>query len=237
MAKRHSCTHCTVRSNALCRALSAQRLADLNRHSHRRRYPPGQLLTGFDAVQAWFAIIVSGVIKLTKSLPDGRQQIVALLFPSDFVGRPFGPSDSHAAETATAVELCCFSRQHFEALMHDQSELKQQFLERTLDELELARDWMLRLGRGTAQEKLAAFILLMWRRMCVPKCAFCARPQGQQFDLPLTRSEIGDYLGLRIETVSRQLKALQAAGAIETWRGRTISVRDAQVLERLTNGE
>ena len=237
MAKRHSCTHCTVRSNALCRALSAQRLADLNRHSHQKRYPPGQLLAGFDAAQDWFAIIVSGVIKLTKSLPDGRQQIVALLFPSDSLGCPFGPSGSHTAETATAVELCCFSRQYFEVLMHDQPELKQQFLERTLDELERARDWMLRLGRGTAQEKLAAFMLLMWRRMCVPECAFCARPQAQQFDLPLTRSEMGDYLGLRIETVSRQLKALQAAGAIETERGRTISVRDAQVLERLTNRE
>jgi CRP/FNR family transcriptional regulator len=191
-------------------------------------------MAGTTPDQDWFAIVVSGVIKLTKSLPDGRQQIVALLFPSDFLGRPFGPASSYIAETATAVELCCFSRQYFEGLMHSQSELTQLFLERTLDELELARDWLLRLGRSTAQEKIAAFILLMWRRILGPECAFCARPQAPQFELPLSRSEIGDYLGLRIETVGRQLKALEAAGAIETGPGRAISVKDVQALERLT---
>jgi CRP/FNR family transcriptional regulator len=217
--------------------LSAQHLAELNRHSYRKRYPPGQLVAGINPVEDWFAIIVSGVIKLTKGLPDGRQQIVAVLFPSDFLGRPFGPGSPHAAETATAVELCCFSRQYFEGLMHDQIELKQLFLERTLDELEAARDWMLRLGRSTAQEKLAAFILLILRRMRAPQCPSCAREQAQKFDLPLSRSEMADYLGLRIETVSRQLKILQAAGAIETGRGRGIAVRDVQTLERLANSE
>jgi CRP/FNR family transcriptional regulator len=213
--------------------LPARQLDELNRHSHRKRYAPGQLIAGITPEQDWFAIVVSGAIKLTKSLPDGRQQIVALLLPSDFLGRPFGPASSYTAETATAVELCCFSCKHFEGLMQDQAELKQLFLERTLDELELARDWILRLGRSTAREKLAAFVLLMWRRIRAPECASCAQPQAQQFDLPLSRSEIGDYLGLRIETVSRQLKALESAGAIETGPGRTISVKDVEALERL----
>jgi CRP/FNR family transcriptional regulator len=234
MAKRPSCADCIVRSNALCHVLPASHLAELNHHSYRKRYPPGQLIAGISPHQDWFAIVVSGAIKLTKSLPDGRQQIVALLFPSDFLGRPFGPTSPHTAETATAVELCCFSRKHFEGLMREQGELKQLFLERTLDELELARDWILRLGRSTAQEKLAAFILLMWRRIRAPECASCARPQAQQFALPLSRSEIADYLGLRIETVSRQLNALEAVGAIEIGPGRNISVKDVQALERLT---
>jgi CRP/FNR family transcriptional regulator len=223
-----------VRSSALCRALSAQHLTELNHHSYRKRYPPGQLIAGMTPDHDWFAIVVSGAIKLTKSLPDGRQQIVALLFPSDFLGRPFGPASWHTAEAAMAVELCCFSRHYFERLMQDQAGLKQLFLERTLEELELARDWILRLGRSTAREKLAAFILLMWRRIRAPGCEPCARLQAQPFDLPLSRSEIGDYLGLRIETVSRQLKALEAAGAIETGPGRGISVKDEQALERLT---
>jgi len=224
-----------VRSSALCGALSAHHLGQLNHHSYRKRYPAGQLIAGTAPDQDWFAIVVSGAIKLTKSLPDGRQQIVALLFPSDFLGRPFGPASWHTAEAATAVELCCFSRQYFESLMQDQAALKQLFLERTLDELEVARDWILRLGRSTAREKLAAFILLIWRRVRAPECASCARPQAQPFDLPLSRSEIGDYLGLRIETVSRQLKALEAAGAIATGPGRVISVKDVQALERLTS--
>jgi CRP/FNR family transcriptional regulator len=118
--------------------------------------------------------------------------------------------------------------------MRDQAGLKQLFLERTLDELGVARDWILRLGRSTARERLAAFIMLMWRRIRAPGCETCARPETQPFDLPLSRSEIGDYLGLRIETVSRQLKVLEAAGAIATGPGRIISVKDVQALERLT---
>jgi len=234
MAKRPSCADCIVRSSALCSVLPARQLAELNRHSYRKRYRPGQLIAGITPNQDWFAIIVSGAIKLTKSLPDGRQQIIALLLPSDFLGRPFGSAGSYTVETATAVELCCFSRKHFEGLMQDQPELKQLFLERTLDELELARDWMLRLGRSTANEKLAAFILLMWRRIRALECASRAGSPAQQFDLPLSRSEIADYLGLRIETVSRQLMALEAAGAIETGPGRTILVKNVQALERLT---
>ena len=223
-----------VRSSALCGALSPHH-PELNRSAFRKRYPPGQSIAGTTPDQGWFAIVVSGAIKLTKSLPDGRQQIVALLFPSDFLGRPFGPVSWQTAEAATAVELCCFSRQYFESLMQDQAALKQLFLERTLDELEVARDWILRLGRSTAREKLAAFILLIWRRVRAPECASCARPQAQPFDLPLSRSEIGDYLGLRIETVNRQPKALEAAGAIATGPGRVISVKDVQALERLTS--
>jgi CRP/FNR family transcriptional regulator, anaerobic regulatory protein len=136
----------------LCRVLPPKQLAELNPLSYRRRYTAGQLI---DPAEDWFGTVLSGVIKLMKSLPDGRQQIVALLFPSDFLGRPFGTASRYAAETATAVELCCFGRQSFEKLMHDQVGLKQLFLERTLDELDVARDWMFLLGRSSAQEKVS----------------------------------------------------------------------------------
>jgi len=217
----------------LCRVFAPNDLVELNHHSYRKRYPPGQLIAGVTPNQDCFAIVVSGVIKLIKALSDGRQQIVALLFPSDFLGRPFGPAGPHAAEAATTVELCCFSRPYFERLMHDRPELKQLFLERTLDELESARDWMLRLARSNAQEKLAALILMIWQRTRARESASSARHRAQQFDLPLSRGEIADYLGLRIETVSRQFKVLQTAGVIEIGQGRTISVRDIQALERL----
>lgn len=216
----------------MCRALTAQQLARLNRVSYRKQYPPGQLIAGIDVTEHWCATILSGVIKLTKSLPDGRQQIVGLLFQSDFLGRPFRVASPYAAETATAVQLCCFSRQHFEELLHEQVELKQLFLERALDEVDAARDWMLLLGRKNAQEKVAAFILSMLRRMR-PAEGLCVESQQRQFDLPVSRTDMADYLGLRIETVSRQLKRLQTSGLIETGLGRAITVRDVQALERM----
>jgi CRP/FNR family transcriptional regulator len=229
MRRRNSCLDCAVRNSALCRALSPLRLAELK--SYRRRYPPGQIVPEGHAPEDRFAIILAGVIKLTKSLPDGRHQIVALLFPSDFLGRPFGAGGQGTAETATDVELCCFNQCTFEQLLREEPALKQLFLERTLDDVEVARDWMLLLGQKRARERVAAFILLMLRRMRGADCASCAGVQEQQFDLPLSTTEIGDFLGLRMETVSRQLKLLRDAGVIEI-RHRTIAVRDIRALEQ-----
>jgi Crp-like helix-turn-helix domain len=100
-------------------------------------------------------------------------------------------------------------------------------------QLDAARDWMFLLGRNNAQEKVAAFILHIWRRKSAADGdARCAMHQ-QQIDLPLSRSETAEYLGLRIETVSRQLQALRTAGIIETPHGRTMKVRDVRALERI----
>jgi CRP/FNR family transcriptional regulator, anaerobic regulatory protein len=233
MGRRNTCAECAVRSSALCRALSSDQLAAFNRLAHRKRFPAGQLISGIDT-EDWFANVLSGVIKLTKTMPDGRQQIVELLFPSDFLGRPFRASGDYAAEAATEVELCCFSRQHFESLLHQWPDLKQLFLERTLDAVDAAREWMLLLGRKSAEEKVAALILLVLRRMRVPGCDAAARTPMAQFDLPVSRTEMADYLGLRIETVSRQLAHLRNAGVIDTAKGRTIIVRDVAALERMT---
>ena len=84
-----ACSVCAVRETALCRVLDTQQLARLNRRSYRRLYPAGQLIAGVTAAEDWCATVLSGVIKLSKTLSDGRQQIVALLFPGDFLGRPF----------------------------------------------------------------------------------------------------------------------------------------------------
>ena len=122
-----ACSACAVRDTAICRVLNTQQLARLNRRSYRRLYPAGQLIAGVAASEDWCATVLSGVIKLSKTLSDGRQQIVALLFPGDFLGRPFRASFPYTAETATEVQLCCYGRAYFEGYMQEQSDLKQSF--------------------------------------------------------------------------------------------------------------
>jgi hypothetical protein len=78
MRRRNSCLDCVVRSSALCHVLSAAQLANLNRLSYRKRYPPGRVIAGVNPAEDSFVAILSGVIKLGRSLPDVRQQIVAL---------------------------------------------------------------------------------------------------------------------------------------------------------------
>ena len=194
-------------------------------------YPAGQLIAGVAASEEWCATVLSGVIKLSKTLSDGRQQIVALLFPGDFLGRPYRADFPYAAETATEVQLCCYGRSYFEAFMQEQSDLKQIFLERTLDTVDAARDWMLLLGRKNAREKVAALLLTILRRTS-SACTDCAPGSCQQLIMPLTRTEMADYLGLRLETVSRQLKQLEMIGTIARLDPRRITVRDVAALAR-----
>jgi CRP/FNR family transcriptional regulator, anaerobic regulatory protein len=226
-----ACSACAVRETGLCRVLTPQQLTRLNRSSYRRGYLAGQLIAGVAASEDWCATVVSGVIKLCKTLSDGRQQIVALLFPGDFLGRPFRAQFPYTAETATEVQLCCYERAYFEGFMQEQSDLKQIFLERTLDAVDAARDWMLLLGRKTAQEKVAALLLMTLQRTSLP-CPGCEPGACHQLIMPLTRTEMADYLGLRLETVSRQLKHLEVMGTIKRLDPRHISVRDVAALAR-----
>ena len=187
--------------------------------------------------QDWLATVLTGVVKLSKTMADGRHQIVGLLFASDLLGRPFGSGSAFTAEAATAVELCCLDRHYFEDLMLKSVEMKQLFLERTLNEMDAAREWMLLLGRKTAEEKVASLILIMANRMHSAAADEPAQPRALHYDLPLSRTEMAEYLGLRVETVSRQLGRLRAGGVIETENGRTITVLDIGKLGRMAGHE
>jgi CRP/FNR family transcriptional regulator len=187
------------------------------------------LIAGVVASEDWCATVLCGVVKLSKTLSDGRQQIVSLLFPGDFLGRPYRAEFPYTAETATEVQLCCYGRMIFEGFLEEQANLKQMFLERTLDAVDAARDWMLLLGRKTARERVAALLLTILRRTS-PSCPDCARDAHGQLIMPLSRTEMADYLGLRLETVSRQLKQLEGLGIIKRIDTRRVAVRDVRML-------
>jgi CRP/FNR family transcriptional regulator, anaerobic regulatory protein len=227
MPRAKACLDCAVRDKALCQALSPEDLAKLNRLAYRKRYSAGQVISALSASEAWCANILAGVVKLTKSLPDGRQQIVGLLFPSDFLGRPFKTSSPYAAEAATDVSLC-YNRKHFEGLLAEQPGLKQLLLERTLDPVDASHEWML--DAKSAKERVAALLVRIARRLA-PDAGTVQPPLT--IELPLSRAEIADYLGLRLETVSRQLNRLEAAAVIKRFARRGIEICDARELERL----
>jgi CRP/FNR family transcriptional regulator, anaerobic regulatory protein len=233
MTKRPSCAFCAVRRGALCGTLTPEQLPRLNRVAFRRQYSAGQFIAGAGQQQDWFATVLSGVVKLTKTMADGRQQIVGLLFASDFLGRPFGSVGLYRAEAATNVELCCVERHYFEDMLSKAPAMERRLLERTLNEVDAARDWMLLLGRKTAQERVASLILLMTQRN--PSQGPGA--DALRFELPLSRTEMAEYLGLCVETVSRQIRRLRVADVIETDNGRMLHVRDVVRLGRLAGKE
>ncbi len=173
------------------------------------------------------ASVVSGVAALTQTLEDGRRQMVGLLLPSDFVGRPGREVARFDVTAVSPITLCCFRRKPFEHLLEETPHISQRLLEMALDELDAAREWMLLLGRKTAREKIASLISIIARRASI---AGEIRPEEVAVELPLTRDAMSDYLGLTLETVSRQISALRKDGIIVLEGNRRIIVPDMNAL-------
>lgn len=223
------CQSCEARHRGLCGALKPSQLVVLAKQSWKQQVETGSELVGDAEKVASYSNVLSGVIKLSKTLADGRQQIVGLQFAPDFLGRPFKAESALNAEAATEVSLCSFPKASIERMMKESPELEHRLLVQTLKELDEARDWMVTLGRKTASEKVASFLLLIARNIDPAGPA----PQKEVvFDLPLTRADIADFLGLTIETVSRQMTILRKDGVIAIENNRHVTVRDMERLGR-----
>ena len=221
------CKLCVVGSIGLCAVMSDEQRSRIGAIAHRKLFHADDVVLGEDEASDFCAIVVSGVAKRVRSLSNGRQQIVGLLFPSDILGRPFG-RNLNAIVAATDLQLCVFAKGAFEQLIKENPLLEHAFAEHVLRELDAAQDWMLVLGRKTAAEKIASFLLMAARRS--PSLSNAGSPVPR-FELPLSRSAIADYLGVRIETVSRQMTQLRRYGVIETDQGgRIVTVLDLQAL-------
>jgi CRP/FNR family transcriptional regulator, anaerobic regulatory protein len=226
------CATCAIRHKAICDALSASEIQDLNRLSRRKTVPAGQMILGEGEARTIFANIVSGVVKLTKTLDDGRQHIIGLLFASDFLGRAFRDDNPYFAEAATDVELCVFPTIGFERLLKEHPGLEHRLFQFTLTELDACQEWMLLLARKKAEERVASFLLMIAKRVPNLGCGEAGNPNEARFILPLSRTEISDCLGLTIETVSRQITRLKTKGVIELVNYREIVIPDVRRLQR-----
>lgn len=178
-----------------------------------------------------FCAIISGVVKLMKSLPNGNQQIVGLARAGDFLGRPFGGEARASAVAASEVKLCWFPRATIEGLVTESSPVKAWFYEHVADELEKAQEWIMLLGRMTAEQKMAAFLLSVMRDQRDVAPASAGAGPDIVIELPISRTEIADYLGLTIETVSRQIARLRDRKVITAGNSRTIFIHHPQALE------
>lgn len=222
------CASCEARHRGICGALEPEQLVSLAKSSSKHTAGVGAELVGDAERVESYSNVLSGVVKLTKTLSDGRQQIVGLQFAPDFLGRPFKTESAINAEAATDVGLCSFPKSAIERMIKASPELEHRLYQQTLRELDEARSWMATLGRKTAAEKIASFLLMIARHVDPT-----ADPDSEMaaFDLPLTRADIGDFLGLTIETVSRQFTKLRAEGVIQVENNRHITVPNLERLE------
>jgi len=220
-----SCNHCAVREKAICASLGSEDLAELNRLGRHVRLRRGQTLLWESDDSLLVGNVLAGMLKLSTITSDGREQIVGMVFPSDFIGRPFGGSSGHTVTALTDAKLCLFPRRGFDGFATCHRDVERALLRRTLDELDRARHWMLLLGRMSATEKVASLLVEMTERF--------GGNGGAEIVLPLTRQQMGDLLGLALETVSRVMTRLKDAGAIALPGGRRLVVTNLFALTRI----
>jgi CRP-like cAMP-binding protein len=165
--------------------------------------------------------IVSGAVRTCKILADGRRQINAFHLAGDLFG--FEPGEAHrlTAEAIVDTKVHLFRRRQVQDLANRNVEAARRLWNATLQNLEDAEDHMLLLGRRTALERVAAFLLSIEKRL----------GGKRSVDLPMSRRDIADYLGLTIETVSRSMTQLQNKRAIALSGARHLVV-DMQVMNR-----
>lgn len=229
MSTINGCADCVVRDQTLCSSLTDVELTALNTHGRKQTLArDGTLIwAGDDSLIC--ANVISGVLKLVASTADGREQIVGLLFAADFVGRPYADHSEFTVTAVTDVELCVFPRGPFERVLEDHVRMERMLLQRTLAALDQARAQMLVLARSSAAEKVAGFLASMAVRARGAGCR-ATLDGALTFDLPLSRGQIADVLGLTIETVSRQITRLRVDRIIDLPGGRTITLLDGDAL-------
>jgi len=165
--------------------------------------------------------VLSGAVRVSKVLQDGRRQIEAFYFAGDVFGMEFSPDHLSSAEAISPVSIIMVKRSTLLQHAERDAQIAKQLWQHTAQELEHARRHAMLLVK-TAQERVASFLV-----------GISARLVNGSVELPMSRQDIADYLGLTIETVSRTLTLFQKTSAIEFATSRRMIVRNKQALINL----
>lgn len=209
------------------RVLSDAQLDFLLEGGEMKVYPPAEQILNEGEVARYVFVITEGSLAMSKVLPDGKRQVIRFFSKGDFVGLTAGLQFSVTLETLTFVRTYRIPLTTFQRLLRDSPDLDREMLERAAEELVEAREHIALLGRKTAQERLASFLL---------RISEDAARRGESPDLVLltmTRAHIADYLGLTVETVSRVFSLLRERQVIRLLPHGGVLLLDRERLQSL----
>lgn len=174
--------------------------------------------------------VLAGVVCCYYLLADGRRQVLSFAFPGDLLGLVQGEAHRYSAEALARTRVHSISRSALLKSAAERPELGQKLLRFATSRLAMMQDHSVMLGRMSALEKVASFLLSLADKTGLRDASTVV------LDLPMTRVDIADYLGLTLETVSRTLSKLKVAGAIDLSQPHKVVVLDVSQLESLANG-
>jgi len=227
----HPCEKCLVRPFAFCRRLGPNTLSGLRALGTMQRLQPERpLFHEGDPAKNVF-MLTAGALKIYTLLADGRRQVTGFMFPGDFLGISIDEEYAFSAEALLESELWWFSRSVFEEFVSAYPDLERELYRLAAHELAAAQQQMVLLGRKTAAERVATFFLNLLGRT-----EHISGKTESYFNLPMSRLDIADYLGLTKETVSRMLSVLRSRGLIRLAAQDKIQVLDRTGLRAMADG-
>jgi CRP/FNR family transcriptional regulator len=222
------CRHCGAREFNVCHALDAAQQEKLFALGLRLPFDKRERLFSAGDPARYVYNLTEGMVCLSRSLPDGRRQILGFLLPGDFIGFEADETHRRDAEALTDAKVCRFERAAFDGFLHDNPDVALRLLRLASSDLAQAARHEMLLGRKTALERIATFLLDLRDR------SGARHLRTQPLALPMTRGEIADYTGLTIETVSRVLGRLRSDKIIELIGTSAVRLLDDGQLERMS---
>lgn len=226
----HPCDTCEVRPYSACAALmpdEQERLVDIMTTVEIEPHQP--IFDEAERAEHVFNV-TEGAVKIYKLLSDGRRQITGFLFPGDFLGLTHNENYAYSAEALTRTKLCRFPRRKLEGLLDELPKLEQRLLGMASHELAAAQDQMILLGRKSAKERVVSFLIML------SNAALRHGRPDNPVSLPMTRNDMGDYLGLSLETVSRALTQLKTQGLIQLMDERRVRLAKPEAMREIAGG-
>jgi CRP/FNR family transcriptional regulator, anaerobic regulatory protein len=224
----HPCQGCEVRDKAVCGVLDCAKLAEFKNLGWTIRLGRGQSLfhEGDPATRVF--TVTTGTLKLYKLLPDGRRQVTGFMHPGDFLGISVEDEHAFSAEAVEDAILCWFPRNRFDDFVEEHKSMERELYRKAAHELAAAQQQFVLLGRKTASERMASFLMML-----ADRADQSAAEKSKMVKLPMSRSDIADYLGLTKETVSRVISALRRDRLVRLRAIDEVEILNAQGLEQL----
>jgi len=222
------CSICKVRTYSFCRCLDEDKLKDFSNVSFEKSFLNKQNIFLQNDQSDYLYNITEGNVKIYQLLDDGRIQIIGFLYPGDFFGSYRNNKYNYCAEAIGDLKTCVFNQKILDKYLDENPILAKELLNKTSFELTLAQDRLTVLGKLNAAERLVKFLLNISEQR--NRIGWKNNP----ISLPMTRQDVADYLGITIETVSRELTNLKTSNIIKIITSKQIYLSNIEELKSYT---
>ena len=222
------CSLCKIRSYSFCRCLNDDQLEIFSKVSFEKKFTDKENIFLQNDPSTHLYNITEGNVKIYQLLDDGRIQIIGFLYPGDFFGTYKNNKYNYSAEAIGNLRVCVFDQRVLDKYMDQNPILAKELLNETSYELTLAQDRMTVMGRLNAIEKIAIFLINISNQR--KRIGWQSNP----ISLSMTRQDIADYLGLTIETVSREISKLKASNIIKIISSKQLFINDIEKLKQIS---